>query len=208
MAGATAGGLSAAWTGGDVGKGMLQGAAMGALSGAAFGALGTPDAFWKIPAYGITGGALSLISDRNFIEGALFALTIASASYIFTEYTGANANGETAKKNGYYDPIVKRPTTIAGNLEYSQAGYNILGGANCPGPLCEKSAFMSWLGKNVPFFQNMGLFHDDITEMPLLKTYLNIPSIAPALGFTFVSGAGYYAPLSSTIWFNIDEKKK
>ncbi|MDD5435511.1 MAG: hypothetical protein PH343_08785, partial [Nitrospira sp.] len=212
MAGATAGGLSAAWTGGDVGKGMLQGAGMGALSGAAFGALGTPNAFWKIPAYGLTGGALSLMSDRSFIEGALLSVAMATAAYTYYKTYNVPLDGRRATKDG----DINREVDTVDFHRNNQAGPEIInttGAMRQAGPIGEAGWFMSGTGKIISWVNQMSAWHDWLnsnvwSKMGAVGTVLNLVSIPPCYLLTVQGGMGYYMPLTSSVRYSVDVKKE
>ena len=224
-AGAYAGAVSAAILDQD----PLKGAGLGALSGAAFGGIGKlGGSGWqwdlaRIPLAGAAGGGISKLAGGDFLDGFIFAGSIASADFMYRailntkpESRGQGASikpaggpgGPKLDDNG--NPLkgldgkarVLQVASRASNVgTRSQTGYSNPWAKFRNELTGETGVVMSFLGTRVPGLQGLSRAHDimgnfiETSYGPLIWGAANIPTMPPIYGLNFVGSAINESPV-------------
>ncbi len=211
--GATVGGLSAAYYGGDIGQGILSGGGVGLAGGALFGGINAgfdkfvtqPNFRWelvRVSLEGAAGGGLSKLSGGEFWEGVAFSSAIAGSKFAYKITTvlrdgkGQNAfwdssNGQSAPKGSNQDVWGPETGTSNVGIKYGQGENMGFLKSNVTG---ESSPLMLAVSR-VPGMNSMAYAHDifmgSLTRGSmagrLVAPIVNMPTIAPAVGITYLA---------------------
>lgn len=213
VAGAGAGAAVAGYLGADIG----EGAGIGALSGGLFGGIsGMKGTGWagagRVALAGAAGGLVSEVAGGSFIDGFIFASSVASADFIYRAILASKgvrrgASMELAEKNGQPKQDINGNPLGGGDeivlwddLTINHAGnpsavqyvknsknywLNFIAGESGPA--------MNALGKYVPGFQGLSLAHDQLGYLTrrsfgndVWKYFGNFETMAPVYGINVV----------------------
>ncbi len=215
-AGAYSGAIGAAAIGADPGRGAW----IGALSGAAFGGIGNLGGKnWKwdlgrVALAGTAGGAISELAGGSFLDGFIFAGTIAGADFVYRSILSSQgrhgASMKPAEKKGQpkldvdEKPLIgKDGKAIVVQVDPKRSNVGSRSKPNYDNSwdnlknqlTGETGAVMDALGLRVPGFQGLSLAHDPLgnfIETTFGQTaweVVNIPTMAPIYGLNLVGSA-------------------
>ncbi len=220
-AGAYSGALGALAIGSDPGRG----AGFGALSGAVFGSIGgLGGKNWKwdvarVGLSGVAGGGISELAGGSFLDGFIFAGSIAGADFVYRAILSSQGRTQGASMkpagksgqpkldangnpiNGSSETVLQDDLTVNHVGSASKSIYNGKGfvgqiekiGNNLTG---ETGPVMNLVGRNVPGFQGLSLAHDimgsflkNLVGNAAYGVFLNVPTMAPIYGLNFAGSA-------------------
>jgi RHS repeat-associated protein len=211
VGGAAGGAAGSAFLGAD----PFGGAGIGALSGGLFGGIsGMKGTGWagvgRVALAGVAGGAISEAAGGSFLEGFVFASSVASADFIYRAIlqSGDRVRGasmRTATRNGepkldvngrliYDSPVLP-------DMNISQPGFSSKPAETASGfwnrfAFNETSPVMNSLGKNVPGIQGLSLAHDitgnhfsNMVGQTANNVFFNFQTMPPVYGLNLVGSA-------------------
>jgi len=208
-----------------IGADPARGAGFGALSGAAFGGIGgLGGKNWKwnlarVGLAGVAGGGISELAGGSFLNGFIFAGSIAGADFVYrailssqgrtqgasmkpAEKSGQpklNANGDPIKGSSevvLQDDLTVNHVGTASKSIYKGKGF--LGNLERAGNSLtgETGPVMNFVGENIPGFQGLSLAHDitgnflkNIVGNAAYGVFLNVPTMAPIYGLNLAGSA-------------------
>ncbi|MBF0522507.1 MAG: hypothetical protein HQL24_05555 [Candidatus Omnitrophica bacterium] len=219
VGGAASGALGCAAIGTDPG----QGAAFGALSGAVFGGIsdiGGKSWKWdlgRVVLAGAAGGGISKLAGRPFLDGFVFAASVAGADFVYRtilnvkpECQGRGGSMKTALKDGQpkldvdgnplmgmdgKEKVIQKDLDVSNVGVRSRPSYIDLKQKCNNAYIGETGPVMSFVGTTLPGFQGLSFAHDifgNYVESNLGQSawgIINIPSMVPIYGLNLAASA-------------------